>query len=476
MNIKSLAQKLESLPMGAVLEAADKKKVYIVGGPIRDFYLKREYNDIDLAVEGDAAEVARKFASRVKGRLVPLDAELDESRVVVGNYTYDFTGFPKGCLLPDLERRDFTINSVAVDLRELLEGEAEVLDPFGGLSDLGKKVLRATSSNSFREDPLRVLRAFRFSAQLGFEIEKRTLIAAVRERVLLRGVAAERISYEIMLTFSQENSSASVSLMADTSVLCTVFPQLGPTKGVAQNKFHPLDVFDHSLRTFREMENIINHLSSTPFGPFSDVVSEYLLSVPSKSALLKMAALLHDIAKPETLQPGEDQRLHFYGHDRTGAERVEQFASKDLRMSKKNAKTLFVLIKNHMWPHLLAGQDEITERAIRKFFRQLGDEAIGVLALAWADSLASVGPEKSSQPLSVTIDGILHFYTERRDEVVLPPLITGKDLIGILGLTPGPIFGKILREVENEREKGKVQTKTDAIETARRIASEYEKS
>ena len=476
MNIKSLAQKLNLLPMEAVLEAADKKRVYVVGGPIRDSFLKREYNDVDLAVEGDAGGVARKFASRVRGRFITLDAELDESRVVVEGYTYDFTGFPKGCLLPDLERRDFTINSVAVDLRELLEGEGEVIDPFGGLSDLGKKVLRATSRNSFSEDPLRVLRAFRFAAQLGFEIEKRTLIAAARERVLLKGVAAERISHEILLIFSQENSSTSLSLMAEASVLCTVFPQLEPTKGVAQNKLHPLDVFDHSLRTYQEMENVINHLSSTPFAPFSDIVSEYLCSIPNKNALLKMAALLHDIAKPETLQPGEDQRLHFYGHDRTGAEKVEQFASKDLRMSKKNAKTLFVLIKNHMWPHLLAGQDEVTERAIRKFLRQLGDEAIGVLVLAWADSLASVGPEKSSEPLSVTIDGILDFYTERKDEVVLPPLITGKDLIGILGLTPGPIFSKILGGVENEREEGKVRTKTDAIETARRIAAEYEKS
>ncbi|TET45626.1 CCA tRNA nucleotidyltransferase [candidate division TA06 bacterium] len=476
MNIKSLAQKLESLPMGAVLEAAEKKRVYLVGGPIRDFFLKREYNDIDLAVEGDAVGVARKFASKVKGRFIPLDAELDESRVVAGDYTYDFTGFPKGCLLPDLERRDFTINSVAVDLRELLEGEGVVIDPFGGLSDLGKKVLRATSKNSFREDPLRVLRAFRFAAELGFEIEKTTLKAATRERVLLKGVAAERISYEVMLIFSQVNSYGSLSLMAEASVLCTVFPQLEPTKGVAQNKLHPLDVFDHSLRTYQEMENVVNHLSSTPFAPFTGIVNEYLYSLPNKSALLKMAGLLHDIAKPETLQPGEDQRLHFYGHDRTGAEKIEEFALKGLRMSKKEAKTLFVLIKNHMWPHLLAGQDEVTERAIRKFFRQLGDEAIGVLVLAWADSLASVGPEKSSQPLSTTIDGILHFYTERKEEVVPPPLITGKDLIGILGLTPGPIFGKILKEVENERDEGKVQTKTDAIETARRIAAEYGKS
>lgn len=475
MNIRPLAQKLKSLPMGAVLEAAGTKRVYIVGGPIRDSFLNREYNDIDLAVEGEAVDVAGKFASEVNGKLIPLGADMDESRVVVGGYTYDFTGFPEGSLLPDLERRDFTINSLAIDLSELLKGEGELIDPFGGLADLRKKVLRATSKNSFREDPLRVLRAFRFAAQLGFQIEKKTLKAAKRDRALLKGVAAERISYEILLTFSAKGSNSSLSLMADSSVLCTVFPQLEKTMGVAQNKLHPLDVYGHSLRTYQEMEEVINSLSSTPFAPFSDTVNEYLYSASSNSALLKMAALLHDIAKPETIQPGEDQRLHFYGHDRTGAENVEEFALRGLRMSKKSAKTLFVLIKNHMWPHLLAGQAEVTERAIKKFFRQLGDEAVGVLLLAWADSLASVGPEKSPQALAATIDGILRFYTERREEVALPPLITGKDLIRILGLTPGPIFGKILKEVERQRDEGKVQTKTDAIETARKIASEYEK-
>ncbi|MFQ5906093.1 MAG: CCA tRNA nucleotidyltransferase [bacterium] len=459
-----------------MLEAAGKRRVFLVGGPIRDSFLNRDFNDIDLTVEGEAVDVARTFASRVGGKFVPLDLELDESRVVAGDYTYDFSGFPEGRLLADLERRDFTINSIAIDLRGLIDEKGEFIDPFDGLIDLQKEVLRCTAGSAFKEDPLRVLRAFRFAAQLGFTIEQGTMDAARKDRNLLKEVAAERICYEIMLTFSQSDSFGSLSMMADTSVLCTIFPQLERTRGVAQNKLHPLDVFGHSLKTYGQMEEVVKSLEERPFAGHAPLVNEYLSSAPRKSALLKMSALLHDIAKPETIQPGEDQRLHFYGHDRTGADRAEEFALAVLRMSRKDAKTLFLLIKNHMWPHLLAGQGEITERAMRKFFRELEDEAIGVLLLAWADSLASVGPEESSEALSAAIERLLRFHTERREEVVLPPLITGRDLIDMLGLTPGPIFGKILKEVEREREKWRVQTRNDAIEIARRVAERWEES
>jgi len=476
MNIESLLGKIKSLPMDAVLEAAGERRVYLVGGPIRDSFLKRDFNDVDLAVEGEAVGVARKFASVVDGSFVPLNLEMDESRVVAGDCTFDFTGFPEGRLLFDLERRDFTINSIAIDLRGLIDGKGEFIDPFDGLIDLQKRVLRCTASDTFKEDPLRVLRAFRFAAQLGFTIEEDTLDAAKRCRDLLKNVAAERICYEILLTFSQPDSYGSLSLMADTSVLCILFPQLERTKGVAQNKLHPLDVFGHSLKTYEQMENVIRNLDQPPFGGHASLVKEYLSSAPRKIALLKMSALLHDIAKPDTIQPGEDERLHFYGHDRTGADSVKEFALVSLRMSKKDAKTLFLLVKNHMWPHLLASQDEITERAMRKFFRELEDDATGVLVLAWADSLASVGPEESSEGLSAAIDRLLRFHTERREEVVLPPLITGKDLIDVLDLTPGPIFGRILKEVEREREKGSLQTRNDAIEFARRIAERWGES
>ncbi len=467
MSIESLSSKLKLLPVKAVLEAAGSRAVYVVGGPIRDSFLGREYSDIDLAVEGEGGEVAKSFASLTGGRFVPLDVEHDESRVVIGEYTYDFSGLPEGDLLSDLEKRDFTINSMAADLRLVLQGRGTVTDPFGGLRDLNDRVLRATTDQSFKDDPLRVLRAFRFAAQLGFTVEENTLDAARDSRALLRDVAAERVSYEVLLTFSQPDSFPFVSLMAETSVLCTVFPKLEDTKGVAQNKLYPLDVFGHSLATYKEMEALLDEISGTPFSDFGLLLREYLDAMPRSTALLKMGALLHDIAKPDTIQPGEDERLHFYGHDRTGAEQVEEFALVDLRMSKKDAKMLSVLVGNHMWPHLLAGQQKITEKAMRRFWRELEENGIGVLLLAWADSLASVGPQVSSEPLRYSIIYLLSFYTARREEVSLPPLLTGNDLIEVLGLEPGPVFGQILKEVEKEREEGRLSTREEALKLAR---------
>jgi len=470
MKMELLLRKLRSLPAEAILRAAGKSRVYIVGGPVRDAFLDREFNDIDLAVEGSGARVARQFAATSGGRFVMLDAEHDESRVVLDEHTFDFSGFGEGGLESDLERRDFTINSVAVDLKELLEGKALPVDPMGGLEDLDQGVLRVTTVRSFRNDPLRILRAFRLSAQLAFSIEDETLSLARDERGLISGVARERIAYEMLLIFSEPKSYGALSLMADTSVLCTVFPQLEKTKGVAQNKLYPLDVFEHSLKTYEEMEGVLADTGKTPFGCYLSLVEEYLAGGSRRAALLKMAALLHDIAKPETLQPGDDDRLHFYGHDRTGAEAVERFALEGLKMSKKDAKMLLVLIKNHMWPHLLATQEEITDRACRKFFREMEADGVGVLLLAWADSLASAGPVDSSEPLADSIGKLLGFYTEKCEEVVLPPLISGRDLIEELGLVPGPIFGRILKQVEKGREEGSLTTRDEALRLARDIA------
>ena len=329
--------------------------------------------------------------------------------------------------------------------------------------------MRTTSDRSFSDDPVRVLRAFRFAAQLGFQIEERTLAQARAQGALLNNVARERVAYEMMLIFAEPNSYPALSLMAETSVLCAVFPQLEKTKGVAQNKLYPLDVFRHSLKTYEELERVLADIGATPFRDHVDLTDAYMAGMPRREALLKMAALLHDIAKPDTEQPGDDDRLHFYGHDRTGAEEVARFAKETLKMSKKDAKTLFTLVKNHMWPHLLATQDEITDRACRRFFREMDEDGVGVLLLAWGDSLASVGPMDSSEPLKESIKRLLDFYTERREQVVLPPLVSGRDLIEHLGLTPGPLFGRILKEIERRREEGTVTSRREALKLAREI-------
>lgn len=470
MKTEPLLRELRSLPTEAILEAAGPSTVYIVGGPIRDSQLGREFSDIDLAVEGGGAHVARKFAELTGGRFVMLDKEHDESRVVLEGHTYDFSGIPQGELESDLKRRDFTVNSIALDVRRLLAGSAVPVDPMRGLEDLERKTLKVTTERSFRDDPLRVLRAFRLSAQLGFKIEERTLALAREQKSLLKRVAPERIAYEILLLFSEPESYGALSQMADTSVLLTVFPQMEKTKGVAQNKLYPLDVFDHSLKTYEEMEGILSRIEKTPFAGHLSLVNEYLSSAPRITALLKMAALLHDIAKPDTVQPGEDNRLHFYGHDRDGALEVSRFALEKLKMSKKDARMLLNLVKNHMWPHLLGAHEEVTERACRKYFRELELEGVGVLLLAWADSLASVGPVDSSESLALCIRRLLGFYVEKREEVVLKPLIGGKELIEELGLVPGPLFGRILREVEKKREEGTLSTRDEALELARAIA------
>lgn len=426
-----------------------RQKLFLVGGTIRDILLDIIPKDYDFTVEGSGVYFARRVAKKIQGSFVLLSKKDDEARVVKDEIIYDFVGY-KDDILKDLRRRDFTINAMAVDLDTF-----EFLDPFNGVKNLKHKIIRLTADDTLIEDPLRVLRAFRFALELNFKIDKKFFEKA--KQVNLKNVAAERIGYEFMRIISTPNSYKQILKMNGLGLLSQIFPE---AKKIIEDSF----LWGHSLNTYYAVERLMREGFFTTLEP---EFSQYF-SVERRKPLLKLSALFHDVAKPDTflLKNGD---VHFYGHDTKGAKIVEILGYKRLKLSRSDVSMVRKLVKEHMRPHLLATNGELTDRAIRRFFRDLGDDYFGAMMLAWADGYATAGHTKHLE------EKFLKMLALKRADDAKPKierLIDGYDLIA-LGLKPGPVFKIILQELLDMQLEGKIKTKEEGLKLAKEI---YEKN
>ncbi len=338
-----------------------------------------------------------------------------------------------------------------------------MIDPTGGLSDLDAKMIRMSSAQSLVEDPLRILRAFRFASQLDFRIDPETRRAIEEYRESLESVAAERVANELLLLLGADGSWRSIKGMADSRILQSVFPVLQEMDELLPG----IRLLEHSIISLRELERIVEGRGESVFDRLKPELEEYFES-ERKKPLLKLAALLHDIGKPRTLsRTAEDGGVHFYGHDTVGEELLRGFLKDRLRMSKRDVNIVACLVRHHMRPHLLAGEPDLTERAIRRFLRDLGEEWLGVLLLAVVDALATDNGD--TVKLQDLVTEVTRFRAEEAKKRHLERLITGDDLIEEFNLTPGPPFKEILDEIEEEQAEGRIRTREEALDFVREM-------
>ena len=436
---------LEEKLFHSLINLAEDRRIYLVGGAIRDIYLDREVCDFDFAVEGQGIEFARRFAKKIRGAFVILSKEDDEARVVYKKETIlDFIGLRDKNLTEDLKRRDFTINSIAVDISQ----EYELIDPFKGLKDLKQGIIRPVSEESLSLDPLRILRAIRLGLELNFKIDRK--IWKLAKGLSLSKVAKERISYELLRIMEQDGSYSYLKKLLKLGILQEIFNK-------AEKLFKDSFVLEHSLRTYEKIEKILKEPEI--FEEFRPEWDQYFSQMEKRKALLKLSGLFHDISKPETQFTNEKGEVHFYGHDTLGAKRVEEIAREDLRLSKREIKMLKTLVARHMHLHLLATGPELTDRAIRRFFRLLEDEYLGLFILTYADGYATAG---KTRHLEKTIKRMIQLKRADDAKVKIKRLVTGDDLIKI-GLKPGPIFRPILQELEDLQMEEKITTKEEGL-------------
>ncbi len=440
-------------------------EIYIVGGYIRDTLLKKECYDRDYTILGmPAMEFAKQAAARLEAYFVELDRVHDIARVVMPDKKtiFDFAGCVGKDIYSDLANRDYTINSIACRLKD---SDCEIIDPFNGKNDIENRIIRAISEKNLIEDPLRLLRAFRLASQFGFRIEENTFELIKKHHKLINNVALERVNTELLKLFESRDSAQSLILMKNTEILFEIFPQLVPQKKVPPNLHHHLYLIDHSIETVRQVEN---QLENFPDWAKEHICREFSINVRAIS-LLKTAALLHDLGKPATWSIEEDGRHRFIKHEEVGSEQAVDLL-KSLKFSKNACKYITLLIKNHLYPSQLIreGIDKVSDKAIIRFFRRITDNTPDLLLLALADRLSARGPEITEQAVEKNIRGtytLLERYRESREEVRnLPRLLSGKDIMEILGIPRGPYVGKVLKALKEEQMSGNINTREEAVE------------
>jgi len=362
---------------------------------------------------------------------------------------------------------------MALDLAALLAGRpADLIDPWGGLADLAAGQVRMVAKGNLAYDPLRLLRAYRFAATHGFAVTPETEKAIQDLAPNLSRVAGERLHYELFQLLPAPRAANVLRNMDRVGLLAQIFPEIADMKGVPQNGYHHLDVFEHSLEAVTKLEEVLNEPTRF-FKDLAPAIKEKA-AVPARAAVLKVAALFHDVGKPQVQERRVDpDRYTFYYHERVGVE-IFQRAAKRLRFSQAQTKAVTHYITWHMRPFLLLPmfiRGELTVRAMGRLVKAARGELAGCFALAMADSLAGQGPQKppdSDQRLAELADGAWKFYQERLAPAQLPRLITGDDLVA-LGLSPGPEFRRLLTAVEEAQWEGEVSTREEALALVRRL-------
>jgi poly(A) polymerase len=451
---------------------------YLVGGFVRDLLLGRDTADIDIAVAADPLTTASQAADALGGSYVPLDDNL--GRVVFPGITrhIDFARL-EGAIEDDLARRDFTINAMAFRLDTGIEtsfDEDSLIDPFDGRDDLDHKTLRAVSDSVFRDDPVRLLRAMRLAAELDFSIDAATEKLLRYHAPLIAGAAGERVREELLRLLDPPGAGRRLAYLADTGLLTALLPELAPARGVAQPVVHVWDVFEHSIQTVAALEFVLRQAGWEYAGdevlsmvPWSDRLRAHFDRDVScggrRRALLKLAALLHDIAKPQTKATDADGRTRFFGHPEQGAETAAAIMQR-LRFSNKEIQLVGLLVKYHLRPLQMGQEGETpTRRAIYRYYRDTGDAGLDLLYLCLADHLATrartLDMEQWRQHTALTA----YVLENRFAAAPAAPsrLIDGNDIMKAFGLGPGPRVGELLEAVSEARATGEIADRQQAL-------------
>ena len=419
------------------------RRAWVVGGWVRDRLLGRKTGDADLVVERDASEAASAVADRLGGSLVTMGRRRQTFRVVVSGLNLDFASLRAPTMPEDLLERDFTVNAVALPCSRIASPRwrRHLLDPANGLCDLNRRILRAVRPETFDHDPLRMLRAVRLAAVLGFAIERATQRAIARRSHLLSRVAAERVRDELLIILRADRADRYLRIAHSLGLLRTLMPELTDLAAIEQGKFHAKDALEHSLLTVRHVNRLIRSPGSLAAGVGDRVralLSHRIAGGRTRADVLRFAALTHDLGKSKT-RTEDETGVHFYGHPSLGAEMAAAIARR-LALGKKEQGALRALVDNHMRP-LLLSRAEPTERSIRRLLLAVGEQAVPLALLAHADLLASAAtPAGRRAQGKVTARLISAFFRSPPP----PPLVDGFQVMRRYGLQPGRQVGRLL--------------------------------
>jgi len=440
MNLKNKIININFI--NSASEIADKLEleVYIVGGYVRDLILNRKNEDIDFLVVGDVLKFSRELASSLGIEDIVIYKTFGTAHFTYQGLNLEFVGARKesyrkssrkpevseGTFSDDISRRDFTINTIALQINK--DDYGKVIDSFDGISDINKKIIKTPLNPdvTFDDDPLRVLRAFRFASQLNFEVDASILKSAEKLRDRLSIVSQERITDEFLKILKSPKPSIGLNLLQSTKVMEVIFPEISKMIGVEQRKdYHHKDVFYHTLEV---VDNI---------------------SKKTDAVWLRFAALVHDIAKPKTKKFVEGTGWTFHGHEELGARMVKSiFRRMKLPLNKLNY--VEKLVRLHLRPIALVN-DEVTDSAIRRLIVTADEDLEDLITLCRAD-ITSKNPGK--------VERYLYNY-----EIVMKKVLEVQEKDELRAFQ-SPVSGEVIMEVCNLKPSKKVGEIKTAIEEA----------
>lgn len=441
-------------------------QIFLAGGFLRDLLLDKPQEsllDRDIIIKGiDAGEFAQILSPKLKCRLVVLDEFNKIYRLIMPdkiNYI-DITNPIEDNIEKDIKRRDLTINALAYDIEK-----KQLIDLVGGIEDIKNGILREISEQNFIDDPLRLLRVFRFQSCLGFEIASslEDIVIKNARQIQIKNTACERINVELTKLFAGKNADNAIKNMDKTGLLELIMPEIMPVKTVPPNSHHHLNLFEHSIETMRQINTFIENSDSKIKEHFDE----------KRLSLLKLSGFYHDIGKPQTWTIEPDTNKHrFMMHDEVGSKLVAPMLRR-LKYSNKQIKYVQKMIKHHIYPSSLVASESFSSKAQMKFYRKMEDDVIDIIILARADRLSALGVEVTQERVENNLNGLamlLENYFELKDELKpLEKLLDGNEIIQLTGLKASKQLGNIIKKLKEAQLSGDVNTKDEAIDFIKKI-------
>lgn len=451
--------------------------VYLVGGAVRDALLNQPSDDLDFAVPQKAIKLAFRIANNWRVPAYALDKKRDVGRVVLDHTSLDFVAYRGANLTADLRDRDFTINAMA--LLAVGHTTAELVDPFHGRNDLAAQLIRQVHPHSLTDDPVRGLRALRFSLQYGFKIESATEASAKTAVRQLHTTSIERVRDE-WLKLMRLSPHQTITQLHQWGVLDALLPQVAALNHLTQSPPHQHNTLQHTIRVLYWLSKIEAAIApqtksglpqlDTLLAPYASRLQTHLNrqlrgQIDGRLAL-RLAALYHDTGKATTRTVDEQTgRIRFLRHEQIGAKLVTH-ALEQWRLSKEATAVCRAIVQGHMRPLLLANQPQPpTKRAIFRFFQKYPTQGIDIALHALADHLGTYESATGEpwQKLATVVQTLLHHHFDQPNTAKPKPFLTGHDLIEELNIPPGKEIGRLLRLVLEAQAIGEVTTRAEAL-------------
>jgi putative nucleotidyltransferase with HDIG domain len=459
------------------------RRAWLVGGAVRDHALGRssEISDVDVVVDGDAAEFARAVADAAgRAACFALSEDFGAWRVVArdSSWQVDVEALRGGSLEEDLRLRDFTVNAIA----EPIEGGAPI-DPLGGLADLAARRLRMAGPSGFVDDPLRVLRLARVAVELDLEPERDTTRAAIAQAGALRDVSPERVFTELRRILAAPRGRLGLEMLGELGATPVVLPELDALRGVEQNRYHHRDVYGHTLEVLDRVVELTeadgHELDGAgpwmaPHGPeVAALLAEPLADGLTRGEALRWGALLHDAAKPLTRETRvADGRVTFIGHDARGAELAREVLGR-LRASERLRGHVAALARHHLRLGFLVHHPQpLSRRTVFAYMQACSPVEVDVTLLSVADRLATRGDraQESTEAHLRVAGGLLADALRWHADGPPRPLLRGDELAAKLDIPMGPRIGELLLAIAEAQYAGELTTSEQALDYARTLA------